>query len=220
MKYYRLINNTDPKVVGRLHGSQCYGEPQLDSRSYELLFGTNCEREFPCGLEINCLVLDGNAKVTDFISVGGLTCRNLLISQKAENLIRSFNLPPRHSFHDCFLNSSGSQLKMRFLGIFQNLLTSIDLRKTSFRVYDSAFSDEFYVLSFNSLEEIIIKQHEIAGIGKIVPNERYFLLEDNLKFDVFRIGHIDFNLYVSQRLKTAVESDRLLGIGFVESEYF
>lgn len=97
--------------------------------------------------------------------------------------------------------------------------------KLFFVIFPLSFIILFYlptanheVCNFSNLEDLKAAYEPIAGIGKIVPNGKYYLNTQYDHFKILRIGQIDRTIYVSEEFISKVDEFGLTGLKFIETD--
>lgn len=219
MKWYKLLHDTESTILKTSAGCQVYGEKQLDAESYEAVFGFDCEREYPTGLVVKCLILDDSVEVSDFLSVGSLICGGLLMSINAYDVLKRMDVP-NVAFFEAPVNSSSGIIDCKLMLFTEELFPKIDIQKSTFLKFASVFARQSEKCKFSTLEDLLESHRSVAGIGKIVPDGKYQLTVNYENFKVLRIGEIDESIYVSEDYVKGINQIGLTGLKFVESDLF
>ncbi|WP_339870189.1 DUF1629 domain-containing protein [uncultured Algoriphagus sp.] len=159
--------------------------------------------------DLNYFSLNDRAKTTDLLS-NMISPFGFLLSTKLKEILEKFKLPD-HAFYQASVDLANIKLNNYFWFLpICNLSDQVDYTKTKFYSKDA----------FNNVEKLIINNHEdiveikpkIGYTKKIVSENIYFKSGFRLDYDLFMIGGFDFNIYISEDLKSALIKERISGI--------
>jgi len=173
--------------------------------------------------EVKDLLLVDNVKKTDVLVTGDLALKGMIISSKCYDLLKAFRL------HDIqFIDIKATGLNgYKFMFFNGDLTANVDYISSNFKLYKySIIKKKFEEIVFavepnrESIIKIDIDIVSRSATKKIFPSNGYkfkkdFKMED---FDIFRIGHYDLNFYVSEKVKNALEENKITGCEFIEQK--
>lgn len=225
MKYYIVRQPSDPKIMGvRDGGSQAEIDRKgfIDKSNYDRFnekffdfkkqsFWEILEEGIPdLEFTLECVKLREGAKITDFLSYypnlyfGG----KFLLSEKAFNILTQFNLPKYKCFPAKLIADQKSyQYKLLFTPVIAN---NINFHETTFFTGNKLRGKKFFHL--NSLEEFKRKKDiDIFQTDKVVFNR---LFNKNLDYFISIVSIP--TIFISERLKAAIEENSLTGLSVLE----
>ena len=166
--------------------------------------------------DLDYFVLEKKAKPTDLISVS-ISPFGFLIGEKFKSILEKFTLP-EHEFYPATLAVGDSKLDSYFwfLPIY-NLSDQVDYSKTIFYSKDTFNNVE--KLDINSPEDVKEQWPKIGYTKKIVSENIYFKSGFKLNLDLFMIGVFDFNIYLSEGLKSTLINEKITGLDLRPVEY-
>jgi hypothetical protein len=224
MNYYLARGTSEPKVIGIKDGTYQarlirneltdtftfdYFQRYIDGwdKPYWTLFDTFPEQN----LNVELVELKGKAKRTDFISFYPNAKGNgeFLLSKRAADIFRTFNLP-RHQFFPTTIIHNGEILDS-YEYLFCPCLgyEYIDFRASSFFKGLSHSFDKEYVTINNASEWEQYKHDGLLNVDNIV------LKGVNKDMDYFSVKVAVINFFISERLKTAIEQEKLKGLNIL-----
>lgn len=173
--------------------------------------------------EIDSIFLDleKKCKKTDILNVGDLNIHGLLISNHLVEISKNYNLVDIQIVK--ITNKSLLDYSVMFFN--SDLTDKIDYKKCNFMLVDDFFT-EIKIIEENlpnNLDDLKKIAKNNAGLGnRIFPKNGYHFVEnfDVFEYDLFRIGYIDINFYISERLKNRLEQENITGVKFYESPFF
>jgi hypothetical protein len=216
---YRLHVSNDPKIIGARDGRSLIIEETPDLARYEQI------PEFSEAKLVNsldCFRLVSKAKIIDVLKCGnGFFTTGILVSERVKLLMEQYNC---HStqFISCTIKTNRGVIdKYYLLHCYSYLLDKIDYSKTSFSRFWP--TDDKVMESYGFIDEKKLR-HEImenaGSVQYIEPDSKYVFAKFNHKdYDLFRIGYIDDFIYVSDKLKDAIEKVGAVGFEFSSARY-
>lgn len=172
---------------------------------------------------IDCIKLNlkRDAFKTDFLSMAMLSLHGFPVSDNALNVIKN------HILKDIQIVDLTNITLLDYKFVFFNgdLTNYIDYKKSNFQLIED-FLGEISIIDSNVIPErnsVIDTYNDNFGplIYMRPQNGYHFLNQINIKeFDMFRIGHFDYNFYVSEKLKKALEANNATGVDFIEQPLF
>ncbi len=223
MKYYQLVRETDPKIMGKVNGIQAFfagGYPKEKQLLMEKDLYQSIEIE-----QINCIQLDEKAKKTDVISHGTLSLEGLIVTEKFRTIVEQFQLIDIQ-FVPIEFHNKKDWTAYSFMFFNTNLTEKIDYEATVFgikKISMFAGKDTFTPLdkNENNLEMLKLLTKEYAGsVRYSISVESGYYFKSAITHDVFRIGVFDDAFYFSETLVKAISKENLNGFYFVESNFF
>lgn len=224
MQYYFMNASADSKIIGRHY-------PQLERMfaGYNALQPWAAFGLLPNGTgspytNADDFKLKYHAKATDWISGAAIGFSQMLISDRFFNLLCNFNCPA-WVVVDATVNHKDKRLPYKYILLTDTYPSFIDLRKSKFKIVDSAEEP-------NSVEQIIKSPQEIQEIRQRLHTEnlkfsaqntldkcsylRYsavFLDKQSIDKDFFLIP-LSAKFIISERLKIAMEAEGISGVQF------
>ena len=226
MKYYLVRQPSDPQIIGlKDGGSQAEinrggFKNKSNYDNFMLKFFDNTEQKYwevleqglpNLNINLECVKLRNGAKVTDFLSYypnlyfGG----KFLLSKKAVNIISQFNLPQFKLYPaQLIANQNTYEYKLLYTPVIKN---NINFQKTIFYTGNKLTGKRRFKL--NSTEEFKKKKDsDIFRTEKVVFD---YSFDENLDYFIplVTIPHI----FISERLKLAIEENNLTGISILDA---
>lgn len=217
MKYFIVEESLDEKIIGKDFPQVCKFvkgyDPKGDNALFSLYEYRNSLPDYIPNLD--GMMLAGSAKLTDFLSSG--FGHGYIMSDKAKKVLEQFHLCS-HLFYPLGLYKRKVKFDYFLLNYISNYSYFVDYEKTSFKEYDiisEQSSSSFFV---NSKEEYLERRRNIKnkkGISWGIWGDRIVMNKDfDPELDFFVICMLDTNVYVSKRLKDAIEAAGLTGWEF------
>ncbi|MBU6343593.1 MAG: hypothetical protein KGS48_19000 [Bacteroidetes bacterium] len=224
MQFYSIHASSDLKIIGKHY-------PQLDRMfaGYNALQPWAAFGLLPNGTgspytNADDFKLKYHAKVTDWISGAAIGFPEMLISKRFFELLCNFNCP-EWVIVDATVNHKDKILPYKYIRLSHRYATFINLRKSKFKIVDSAEEP-------NSVEQIIKSPHEIEEIRQRLHAENMkfsaqntmnkcsylrfaevYLDEQSINKDFFSVPLIT-KFLISERLKEAIEAEGINGVQF------
>lgn len=224
MQFYSIHASSDLKTIGKHY-------PQLDRMfsGYNALQPWAAFGLLPNGTgspytNADDFKLKYHAKVTDWISGAAIGFSQMLISNRFFNLLCNFNCPA-WVVVDATVNHKDKRLPYKYIHLSDRYPSFIDLRKSKFKIVDSAEEP-------NSVEQIIKSPQEIQEIRQRLHTENLkfsaqstlhkcsyirfaevYLDEQSINKDFFSVPLIT-KFLISERLKEAIEAEGINGVQF------
>lgn len=218
MRYFIARDSLNEKIVGKDFPQAYKFIKEYNPYSLNALFSLYKYREsFPDYMpELDGIMLSGSAKLTDFVS-NGFSGDLFILSDRVKQIIEQYKLCS-HRFYPLGLYKRKVKYNYYLLYIVSNYIDSVDCAKTSFVEYNIVSGKVFGDVCIKSKEELFQKRGEIKkekGISQTILGNRIVMndLFDKTT-DLFIVSRIDANLYVSERLKKAIEDNGLTGWEF------
>lgn len=225
-KYYIIDTSIDPKVVGSKYPQAYKFTKEYNPRSPHGLFSlykclNTCT--FPDYVpDISGIKLSGGAKLTDIVS-NGFDHNLIILSPKAKSILEQYNLCP-HRFYDMSLFSRKVRYDYYMFHIQCDYWDYIDYEKSTFKIRHHS-SMIGAPLSISSQKELLFQREIIEEKYDITTTpwaETLVLTSDfaKLKLDIFYIGLVDANLYISERMMNALLEQGITGWDFLPAVNF
>ena len=166
--------------------------------------------------DLDYFILDQKAKLTDLLS-NMISPFGFLISEKMKKVFEQFKLP-EHGFYPATVAAGNIKLDKYFWFLPNcNLSDQVDYPKTTFYSKDTFNNVEKLVI--NNLEDVFEIRSKIGYTKKIVSEKIYFKSGFKLDYDLIMIGGFDFNIYLSEGLKSALINEKITGIKLKPNEH-
>lgn len=220
MKYYRLVRETDSKIIGNVGGIQGFFSGKYP-KEQQLLMDKNLYQPIDIH-NIQCIELDKKTKMTDVISHGTLTLEGLIVSEKFRTIVEQYQLLDIQ-FVPIEFHKKKDWTGYSFMFFNSNLTENIDYDATVFGIKKRSMfkgKDTFTPLdkSENNLEALKLLAKKHAGSARYsISVESIYHFKTAMEQDVFRIGIFDEAFYFSEPVVQTILKQNLSGFYFVES---
>ncbi|MGV3695877.1 hypothetical protein [Flavobacterium sp.] len=209
--YYILKNNLDDKIVGKDY-------PQVDCLTMHQAHLINSWHLFDPKPNLR-FELKKRAILTDVLNKSAISSTGFLVNLKLKTVFESFNIM-RHQYFRSLVVDKDNELEYYWLHLSEPDLTkSLDYKKTVFYKTEWTFrEDPIELTSYEHYQDLKSKDKEASfgvGIDKIALSESF---DENL--DLFTFLPFDNNVYISERLKVAIEESNLTGFKIEKATYF
>lgn len=218
MEYYIVDESMDPKVVGT-------DFPQV----YQFIKGYDPHAPHAlCSLydyvdtfpdytpELDGLRLSRYAKLTDFVS-GGFSSFLYIVSGRVKDLLENFHLCP-HRFYPLGLYCKGVKHDYFMLQLNSDYSDFVDYPKSKFYEQELFSKKKYGIFEARSKEHLLQERdkmkHQYGYSHTIWGDDIVMSPSFDRELDLFTITRIDASLYVSARLKQAIEERQLTGWNF------
>ncbi|NOQ72361.1 MAG: hypothetical protein GQ574_10195 [Crocinitomix sp.] len=213
-KHYICEFSDNPKITGDIYLFQASVNNDQTSKLFMSL-----EKNVESSIiePLTCFELNENAIITDFLSMSRMK-PGMLISNKLKELITQFTLP-KCEFIESLIYFDKSPEKAFWMNLYEEMYNFIDYNKTEFIKSKNSIFDKNTIekLGFLSKNELINLVKEKDLFDRISPLNGYVFQDDFVtQTDIFRIGLMDQNIYVSERLKDRILQENLSGFRFIE----
>lgn len=162
---------------------------------------------------LDYLIVHGKANLTDLLSTSPIS-GGFLISERFKQLLEKFNLAP-HKFYPARVSYKKEFHDYYWLHIICNFPDSVDYKKSTFFTYHN-YNHNLGNITINSKQDFIQKKQKIKqdNPGKTITlwSQKIILNSNfNQDIDLFEIGTFDSNYYISGRIKSAIEFEKITG---------
>lgn len=209
--YYTLKNDLDDKIVGKDYPQvDCLTMHQAHLITSWHLFDPKPNLKFK---------LKKRAILTDVLNKSAISSTGFLINSKTKGIFDEFNMM-RHQYFDTTVETKkGEVLNYFWLHLTEPQLTEeLDFHKTVFYETEWTFRKEPITLnSYNHYKELKAKDTEASfgvEIDKIALSDNF---DNNL--DMFTFLPFDNKVYISERLKNAIEENEIIGFKIEKVEF-
>ncbi len=189
--------------------------PAYDYKASNSVYAlTKSVTEFPDFTpNLDYFVVHSKAKLTDLLSVTPVD-GGFLVSPRLRILFENFNVAP-HRFYSARVHYKKEFFEYYWLHIICNLTSYVDYPRSTFFAYYNYKHNLGYV-DIQSKEEMKIKKEILKkdNPAKTITiwAEKIRLNSDfDKSLDLFEVGSFDRNYYISNRLKTAIEAEKITG---------
>lgn len=225
MKYYIVKKTRDEKIVGsdfvQVHSFIKGYNPSAPNALFSLY---KYNESFPNYVpDLDGLMVSGSSKLTDIVS-NGFSGWFHIINPRVKTLLENYNLCP-HRIYPVGLYRRKIRYDYFLLSTLSNYTDFIDYEKTSFIIHEDMGNKEnnecIKICSKTEYFEMNDKLKKERGVlwsidaNNIVMSESF---DSNLDF--FKVGSFDSNLYISERLKLAIEAMGITGWDFIPATNF
>ncbi|MDF1697926.1 MAG: hypothetical protein P1U56_18915 [Saprospiraceae bacterium] len=202
VKYYKIKNDLDPKIVGKDFGQIGYMKP--NSQLFDAW-------EFP-NIETSIQVsLNERSKVTDFLKCTLMDSNGHFINEKVKAIFDLHHLM-QHKYYKAVLENYES-LKYYWIHLLDlSILDKIDYAKSVF--YRTEFGDREEIIALASYEQYTKLKKE-KGVFFDVEVADLFLKVKEV-YDLITILPFEHDMYVSEQLRNALKENDVDGIVFQE----
>ncbi len=165
---------------------------------------------------LNAFKINKKAKITDVISVGSIYF-GLLVNLRMRDLLLKFNLLECRFYNSYIEYRNQISNNYYFFHSPFTLASSIDYSKTEFYLWDK--NDYREKVKINSENELLhFKRNNNINPLWILRTDKYLFKSNDFRFDLFQSTFNDQNIYISHRLKTALEEAHITGIEIVPTD--
>lgn len=177
--------------------------------------------DFPEIEVIKYLVLDKNAFLEDVMCAEMLMLTGLLTNQRVRDILSQFNLPP-HKFYPCYVKNNDGNVYDYFW-----MQTSRDRDQEKFIDYGESElyikkdilglqKEKTKIQSVEDLEKIrlTLKTGQAIKFSKVFMNKNFV----SLNLDLFKISRLSTDWIISERLKSALETENVTGVVMREAK--
>ncbi|MBT3421881.1 MAG: hypothetical protein HOD63_15870 [Bacteroidetes bacterium] len=216
MKYYRLIESTNLKEIGIypqvIDHKKDYDEDKLDSYMLTNKFPS----ELPCiNFDFDGLLLNNRSKYTDLVSSSFLNSLiGLIISSQFLKIVENFKTVDYKLFNAC-LYFKKMRVQYYWMHYTSELTEYIDFENSVFRLKTSEGRKEVLLKSIDDYFEL---RNSIKSWSIVKPTKLSLFKQMDYSYDLFRIGLIDSNTYVSERLKDEFAKNNITGVEFEDTD--
>jgi len=158
--------------------------------------------------DFNYYVLHPQAKLTDVVSVIN-PYFGLVVNDKVKQILTKFVLP-EYRFYDVRIQSKDIFFNYNFLHIICDLTDKYNFSCTQFYISELLSDNRFF--KTNSPEGLNKEIDKALPFGKVGIYKLDIKRNVNINYDIFYLTPADNELYISHRLKTALEEAKVTGI--------
>lgn len=215
MKYYIVNDSLDEAVVGKDYPQAYKFMKGYDGDAPNGIIGLyKYDVEFPDFIpDLDGIMLSGSAKLTDVVS-NGYCSDFFIVSEKVKRILEQYTLCP-HRFYPLGLYKRKVKYDYFLLHIISVYVDYVDYNRTSFMDCDIFTNKKDGDVIVTSLDDLLQKRDEIKkakGRSQTVWGERIVMNEHfDKETDFFVISRFDANIYMSERLKNAIEAAGVTG---------
>lgn len=221
MKYYIVNQSIDEKIIGKDYPQTSKFIKSYNPDAPDALYSLYKYKEsFPnFSPNLDGLMLAGSARLTDFVS--SAFSAGYIVSEKAKNILEYYNLCS-HMFYRLGLYKRNIKHNYFLLNIVSDYSNFVDYKRSTFIEYNLLTEEETSVISIDSKEDLLKKRKTIKNekddIAWTIWGNKIVMSNDfDRELDFFEITRIDAHLYVSERLKEAIELHNLIGWNFTSA---
>ena len=209
MKYYELNKSTNSKEIGVYpQAGLNLNHNKADANSPTKLRPLNLPEFNP---NFDDLVIDTNAKHTDYIS-NGLSTYGMFLSKRMYDILSDFKID-NHKIYKLNIQNSKYQYLYLHFGPTQ-ILRTIDYPNSEFKIDEFGFEKERIKLSsFNEYESKKIEVNTMSVIKAVK-----LTLKNKPMNDLFIIPFLDGNIYVNEQISEKLKAMNISGINLKTSE--
>lgn len=218
MEFFKIKYSTNLKEIGPDY-PQAGPWKGYDFKSPRAYINVH-HNEFPDFVpDLNYFEISELAPLTDFVSSG--LSHGFLLNDKAKSLLEAYNLP-EHRSYPLVIKRGKDFIKETYfwMHIVSNYSRFIDFRKTKF--YVSFFDKKETDLDISTYEELIDMVKTYINQNRFIKAQTIYLKPEfyELKMDLFIISTIDYNKYVSEKLRDRLIEDRITGLEIISVKQF
>ncbi len=215
-KFYLIGTSTDEKEIGVYHqifnmGEECHNGLN-GPRSMKNLVSWRFPEQPP---QLDYLIMAKRAKLTDVLSVGFISARGYLVSERLKQLLEGFNLMP-HRFYPGKVEYKGTLFNYYFLHLVCDSYRLIDFEKTKFYITTSGVkTNDNLIIKY---EEDLKKMRKEMPMSKSIKAEKLYFSTffENQPLDLFYFIGLHPDIFISEKLKTALEVMDITGLNIKE----
>jgi hypothetical protein len=212
-RYFVISESTDSSIIGPSY-PQCTGflRGYLNERENKrslYYFADFKGEKIDFIPDISAISVKERTKMTDLISCPLGPGNDKVISEKFYTIIQKVS-KSRIQFFDCILNKKNEKFRYKWVHFIYNLEKYVDYRKTTFFHPDMIIFDK--TKKIKSYKDFIFfyDTHDTYGF---IRSEKTCIKHKPLDF--FVAGRFNQKCYVSENLKSKIESIGLTGIEFI-----
>lgn len=174
-------------------------------------------RNAPNEMAINRIefVMDEDAGIADFVAQGAIPATGLLVSAKAYDTMRKFNMQPALEEYEVLIDHNDFSYNYRWLNPVFDYFTLVDFQKTNFYLLNLQTGEkkDKVVHDFN---DFFTKVNLMKGLTTLTADT--FNVKDIAPFSNLDLLLFSFsgNMLVSPKLKDAIERANLSAVMFDE----
>ncbi|WP_373726576.1 imm11 family protein [Bacteroides heparinolyticus] len=218
MKYYIVDDSLEENVVGKDYPQAYNFIKGYNPEAPEALFSLyELGNRFPDYTpNIDGLMLSGYAKLTDFVSTA-FSPDMFVLSDRVKTLFEAYNLCP-HRFYPVGLYKRKVKQNYHMLHVLSYCyLDYIDFERSSFILKSRSPAEKSSCpISLKSKADFMEQDSKLvqkAGVmWQTIRATKIVMTPDfDKELDFFFVFWVDTNLYISERLKNAIESNGMTG---------
>lgn len=214
MKYYSIQTVSDPKIIGVNNGimqveicDDNFLEPMIPLKfnGVEIDMSEEVKR-----LKITCIKKLKKVIMTDFLSFGpDLTWCPFFVTRRTAAILSRFNTSPIHLFPVAIEDSR--ELNDYSLALIHPLsMDVIDFEKSVF------FSGSEVFIDHRKYHDIPNKEEYIKQFNENLTRPEHIVLNSSFNSNLDLFYSLGFPLYISERLKLALESNNITGVSILD----
>lgn len=222
MNYYKLSISCNTKETGPVYPQIQKMVPNYDNKDKKSVYSlSKFYNSFPnFEPNLNGFVIQGRAKLTDFLSNSIIRTNGFLLSENAKQIFESCNLNG-YKFYQAKIFYKKNCFNYFWLHFISNVRNSIDYGKSRFFIFQN-FSKKLEYIDVISEEDLIEKEKSLQeknpGKTIVIWAETIYLNSSfDKKLDFFKVGKFDSNYYVSEHLRNLFIEQNITGIEFCEA---
>ena len=171
--------------------------------------------EFPAFTpNLDSFLLKPKSKMTDIISTGYASSKGFLVSEKVKDLLNGFLIDKSIIFPaSVFYKKRRYEYSFVYIASYIIKNSLVDFLKSFF--VEKKIFEILNTKRFEDYDDMLDYSRKMDPIHEL-KLEKAFLKKEVLKFDMFRIGHGNNSIIVSERLKGEFEAQKITGVKFTE----
>lgn len=213
INFYKLECSTEKEEIGWYPQLKSLWIASTDYWGPESYTNTPLEGRIGFDIVFPKFDLEENAKLTDYVSTGALTGDFFVISDRLLTIFQGFKMDEYQHFPIEVGTPDGSVSYNIIYFPFPRTNDIIDWRSSIFKrmLPNGEVAIEFFenARSYNLAKNI----HELQAEKLVIHAPKLAL------FDIFRLKWYKSGIYISERLKLAMEESRITGVRFEEAEW-
>lgn len=216
MPYYILKPATNTIETGPVFPQVQKMSPNYDFDAINSVYALSKKaQDFPdFNPNLDYFIVHNKAKLTDILSNSILPTTGFLITEKFKTLLADFKLMS-HQFYNAKLYYKKEFHQYNWLHFKTDLINTIDFKNSSFIILLN-YAHNLGHVEISSMQDYNLKKEKIKAdnVGKTVSlwAEKITLSPSfDKQLDFFKIGTFDSNYYISEKLKTAIYSQKITG---------
>jgi hypothetical protein len=217
-EYFRIEGSINPRIIGPDY-PQCqdylksYNDELSNKRSvYSFAFFHGKRADITP--DLNSIVAREKAVMTDLLSCSMTFGADMVFSTRLLETIQLFRASEFQVFEATIHKKKISHTNYRWIHFVYGLEPFIDFKKSCFYYPDPIVQEKA-----ND-----IRDYEGLQKFRLIQEKHWFLTAREMHlscapFDFFVVGDVDQNVFVSKRLKNAIETSGFTGVEFFEAPY-
>jgi hypothetical protein len=207
--YYSVDNKTDKEVGNVFPQATCLTKAQAHMLRADQFPASEPSLEFE---------LEKKAKLTDVVSEAAMGTSGLLISQKLKALLEEFSLMRYKMYPVRLITKKGDETYFWLHLVDPELVRKIDYPNSVFYWTDCSFRED--IIKLNTFNDYAVKKKANGALWDVeVEKLRLLPAFTSKPYDLFKLSPISTDIFISQKLKQALEAHQITGLEIKEGPF-